>query len=312
MSTARARPFRFGIQLATPLPGLSWADTARQVESLGFSTLFIPDHFGDQLAPISALSVAAAVTTELKVGALVFDNDYRHPVTLAKEMATLDVLSDGRVELGLGAGWMKTDYEQSGIAYDRPGIRIDRMIEAISVIRGCHAAGPFDFSGEHYEITGYDAQPLPVGPMPLLLGGGGPRMLKYCAQEAEIVGINANMKAGEIGPDAVLDLAAESIDRKLEWVRNAAGDRFAEIELSMMAMTTPTDDRDGTISGIAELFGAERSLIEETPILLIGSTSSMIEDLQARRERWQLSYIVVSNCTELDAISPVISELAGR
>jgi len=306
-----SRPFRFGVQLSTALPGMTWADTARKVEDLGFSTLFIPDHFGEQLAPISSLSVAAAVTTELKVGALVFDNDYRHPVTLAKEMATLDVLSDGRVELGLGAGWMKTDYEQSGLAYDRPGVRIDRMIEAVSVIRGCHAEGPFGFDGDHYTITAYDAQPLPIGPMPLLIGGGGPRMLKYCAQEADIVGINANMRAGEIGPDAVLDLAAESIDRKLEWVREAAGERLADIELSMMAMTTPTDDRTGTISGVAELFGADQTMIEETPILLIGSTSSMIEDLRIRRERWGLSYIVISNCTDLDAIAPVISELTG-
>ena len=131
-----------------------WAALARKVEDLGYSTLFVPDHFGDQLAPVPALMAAADATTELNVGALVFDNDYKHPVVLAKEAATLDILSGGRLELGLGAGWMTTDYEQSGIPYDPPGVRVDRMVEGLAVIKGMFAEGPFSYQGKHYTIDG--------------------------------------------------------------------------------------------------------------------------------------------------------------
>ena len=153
------RPFRFGIQLHTAPDGPSWAASARKAEDLGFSTLFLPDHFGDQLAPIPALMAAADATTTLRVGSLVFDNDYKHPLVLAKELATIDRLSGGRLEVGLGAGWMATDYEESGIPMDSPGVRVSRMVEGIEVIKGCFGPGPFSFKGEHYTITEHDAQP---------------------------------------------------------------------------------------------------------------------------------------------------------
>src|SRR4051794_18741970 len=146
---AHPRKFRFGIQLHSATSGAEWADLARKAEDLGYSTLFMPDHFGDQLAPVPALMAAADATRTLNVGALVFDNDYKHPLVLAKEIATIDILSGGRVELGIGAGWMATDYEQSGIPYDRPGVRVDRMVEGIAVIKGMFADGPFSFAGEH-------------------------------------------------------------------------------------------------------------------------------------------------------------------
>ena len=155
------RPFRFGVQLSGPADAAGWADQARRVEDLGYSTLTLPDHFTDQLAPIPALSTAAAVTTTLRIGALVFDNDYKHPVVLAKELATQDVLSGGRVEIGLGAGWMESDYRAAGMPYDRAGVRIDRFEEALAVIKGAMADGPFSFAGEHYTITDYDGQPTP-------------------------------------------------------------------------------------------------------------------------------------------------------
>ena len=155
---------RFGVQLFNATSGADWAEQARKAEDLGFSTLFMPDHFGDQLAPVPALMAAADATTTLNVGALVFDNDYKHPLVLAKEIATIDILSGGRVELGIGAGWMATDYEQSGIAYDRPGVRVDRMVEGIAVMKGMFADGPFSFEGEHYTITAHDALPKPAHP----------------------------------------------------------------------------------------------------------------------------------------------------
>lgn len=281
------RPIRFGIQLSTPLPDMTWADTARAVEGAGFSTLVMPDHFTDQLAPIAALSVAAAVTTELRVGALVFANDYRHPVVLGKEMATLDVLSNGRVEWGIGAGWMRTDYEQSGMDYDRPGLRIERLAEAVDIIKACFADGEVAADGEHYSVTGYTGLPKPVqaGGPPLLIGGGGPRMLAYAAQVADIIGINPNMKAGEVGPDAIADAMAPRFEEKIGWVREAAGDRFDQIELNTMCMTTFTDDRASTMAGVGELFGVDASAIEQSPFVQIGTAAQIAEDLLATRER---------------------------
>ncbi len=169
------RPFRFGVQASGAVDARAWADQARQAEELGYDILTMPDHFNDQLAPIPALMAAADATSRLRIGALVFDNDYRHPVVLAKELATMDLLSSGRVEIGVGAGWMISDYEAAGMPYDRPGVRVDRFEEGVAIIKGAMADGPFSFSGEHYTITNYDGKPLPVQRPhpPILIGGGG-------------------------------------------------------------------------------------------------------------------------------------------
>src|SRR3954469_20791025 len=182
--TSTRRPFRFGVQLrGSGADAAGWVATARKLEDLGYATATMPDHFTDQLAPVPALSVAAATTTSLRVGALVFDNDHRHPVVLAKELATLDVLSGGRVEIGLGAGWMESDYRATGMPFDRAGVRIGRFEEAIAVIKGALADGPFSFAGEHYTITDYDGRPTPVQRPhpPLLIGGEAPRVLTIAA-----------------------------------------------------------------------------------------------------------------------------------
>ena len=197
---AHDRRFRFGVQLHTATSGEAWTGAARRAEDLGYSTLFLPDHFGDQLAPVPALMAAADATTTLRVGALVWDNDYKHPVVQAKEAATIDVLSGGRVEFGIGAGWMTSDYEQAGIPKDRAGVRIARMVEALAVYRGHWGDGPFDFEGEHYRIAGLDGFPKPVqrpGP-PILIGGGGPKVLAIAAEHADIVGVNPPIPKGYI------------------------------------------------------------------------------------------------------------------
>src|SRR5687768_532705 len=189
---AHARRFRFGVQLSNAASAAEWASAARRAEDLGYSTLFMPDHFGEQLAPVPALMTAADATTTLRIGALVWDNDYKHPVVLAKEVATMDVLSGGRVEFGIGAGWMNTDYEQAGIPKDRDGVRIARMVEGLAIYKGLWADGPFSFDGDHYRITDLDGLPKPVqrpGP-PILIGGGGPKVLAIAAQQADIVGVN--------------------------------------------------------------------------------------------------------------------------
>src|SRR3954452_5801741 len=183
---AHPRKLRFGIQTNKADSGPAWAELARKVEGLGYSSLFLPDHFGDQLAPLPAMMAAAAATTTLRVGALVFDNDYKHPVVLAKELATIDRLSGGRVEIGLGAGWMRTDYEQSGIPYDAPSVRVDRFEEGLAIIAGLMGADPVTFSGTHYQVDGMVGLPRPIqSPRPpILIGGGMKRMLTIAGRQA--------------------------------------------------------------------------------------------------------------------------------
>lgn len=308
-----SRPFRFGVQVNTAT-GASWADTARRVEDLGFSTLVMPDHFEDQLSVAPALAVAAEATTTLRVGALVFGNDYRHPVVLAKDMATLDVLSGGRMEFGIGAGWMRTDYEAAGMSYDRPGERIDRMLESITIIRGLFGDDPVDFAGAHYTITGMEGFPKPVqSPPPLLIGGGGKRMLTIAAQQADIVGVTANLKAGEIGPDAIADITPARFDEKLEWVRAAAGDRLADIELNSLVMSAQVvDDQQSAIEATAAMFGVEPADAAATPILLIGSPDEIAQQLEERRDRWGISYFIVQGFETAMALEPVIAQMSGR
>lgn len=305
-------PFRFGIQTTGPADAAGWRDLAVRAEALGYDVLTMPDHFGDQLAPVPALAVAAAATTRLRIGALVFANDYKHPLVLAKELATLDVLSAGRLEIGLGAGWMTSDYEQAGMAYDAPGVRISRLEEALAVVKGALGSEPFDFAGTHYRITGYDGLPKPVqSPPPLLLGGGAKRMLSLAARQADIVGINGSLHEGVVGMGAIETMTAESVDEKLGWIRDAAGDRFDALELNVRAfMVNVTDDRDGAFDALASTLGVEQSFVRESPFALIGSPAQLIDDLRARRERWGISYVIVGPA-EIDAFAPVVAELAG-
>jgi probable F420-dependent oxidoreductase len=307
------RPFRFGVQASTATSRAEWAGFARLVESLGYSCLTMPDHFDQQLAPVPALMAAAEATDHLRVGALVWDNDYKHPLVLGKELATMDVLSDGRLEIGLGAGWMITDYERSGIPYDPAGVRIDRFVEGLDVIRGSMAPGPFSHHGVHYQVTDYDGYPKPVqGPCPpILIGGGGKRVLTIAARQADIVGINATMHAGVVGPEAIATMTAEAVDDKVEIVRTAAGERLASIEMNVRAfMVNVTDQRAAAMDGIAGAIGVDRTMVEQTPFALIGTPTQLVEDLRERRERWGMSYVIVG-AADVEPFAPVVAELAG-
>ena len=312
---AHPRRFRFGIQRSTAPPGSEWAALARTAEDLGYSTLFVPDHFDDQLAPVPALQAAADATTSLRVGALVMCNDYKHPVVMAKEMASIDVLSGGRLELGIGAGWMTTDYERSGIPHDRPGVRITRMEEAITIIRGLFADdGPVTFEGEHYRVTGMEGTPKPVqrpGP-PFLIGGGGRRVAGIAAREADIVGINPAIPSGQVDASAAAAATAAATDRKLGWVREAAGDRFDELELNMLVFAgIVTDDRAGTAEMMAPLFSLDPSEVLDLPHAWFGSIDEICADLEARRDRWGISYYVLQGEETMRAMAPVVARLAG-
>jgi len=313
MSTSHHRPFRFGLQAGRANAGSDWLDLARRAEDLGYSTLTMPDHFDDQLAPVPAMSAALAVTTALRVCALVFDNDYKHPLVLAKELATMDAISGGRIEVGLGAGWMRTDYEQAGIPYDRPGVRIDRFLEGLQIIRGLMGPDPFSFSGKHYTITNHNGTPKPVGGKcpPVLIGAGAPRMLAIAAREADIVGINPSMAAGAITPETIADMSGTSVTAKIEVVREAAGDRFADIELNIRTFLVHiSDDQAAGLETMAKFTGMSTEMLAESPFALIGPPSLLVEQLLERREKYGFSYVIVGG-QDVDSFAPVVAALAS-
>ena len=308
------RPFRFGVQVNGTGNRQEWVDLARRVEAAGYSTLTMPDHFGEQLAPVPALQCAADATTTLRLGALVYDNDYKHPVVLAKELATMDVLSDGRVEVGLGAGWMISDYEQSGIPYDSPGVRVSRFIEGLAVIKGALGPDSFSYDGDYYTITDYNGLPKPVQtPPPMLIGGGGKRVLTFAAQQADIVGINATMTSGAVDSSTFETMTSGAVDSKVEIVRTAAADagRADDIEMNLRAfMVFVTDDVDQALGTLSEFTGAPTEVIADSPFALVGPVDKIVDDLQERRERWGFSYIIVGQ-NDVDAFAPAVEQLSG-
>lgn len=307
-----AKKFRFGVQTSNAPTPRAWAEKARKIESLGYSTLFIPDHFNDQLAPMPAMMAAADATATLRVGSLVLDNDYKHPLVLAKEVATLDVLSAGRVELGLGAGWMKTDYDASGITYDAPGVRISRFVEGLRIVKGLLGDGPVDFDGKFYKITRHEGTPKPVQkPLPILVGGGGKRVLSIAAREANIVGVNFNLEQGAVNRATMQTGGATTTDEKIEWIKAAAGDRFDELELNVTVFVAiVTDDPSKIAERIGSGAGMTAAEVMESPHYLLGPIDQMVETLQQRRERYGFSYIAFSG-DGFENLAPVVSRLAG-
>lgn len=302
------------MQLSDASSGVEWSETARRIESFGYDVVTMPDHFGGQLAPMPALQAALDATTTLRAGALVFDNDYRHPAILAKELATMDVLSNGRVEIGLGAGWLISDYEQLGLDYDRPGVRIDRFVEGLEIIRRSLAPGPFSFEGDHYTISNYDGLPKPMQQPapPILIGGGGKRVLSIAARHADIVGVNGTLNAGVVGPEAIASMTAEAVTEKVAIVAEAAGDRLDHIELNIRTFfVSVTDDRAGRLAATASMIAVDEQMVADSPFALVGSPGSIIDDLIARREQYGFSYIIVGG-EDYEAFAPVVAELAGN
>lgn len=309
------RKFRFGVMCSHADSATDFREKARKAEALGYSTLFVPDHFIDHpLAPVPAMAAAAAVTDTLRIGSLVLGNDYKHPVVLAREAATVDLLSDGRLELGLGAGWMTDDYEKAGLDLDAPGVRIDRLKESVAVLKGLMGDGPFTFHGKHYNVTELDGHPKPVQQPhpPFIIGGGGPKVLGLAAREAAIVGINANLRGGvAISDDAARSMTGAATDEKLGRLRAAAGARFDELEIqSFVGFTNFTDDRQALADMMAGAFGVAPDEALETPVVLAGTLEQMIDDLRARRERWLMSYVVVG-VDVMEQFAPAVARLAG-
>jgi probable F420-dependent oxidoreductase len=308
------RPFRFGVQVAGSHDAAAWRALARKVEDLGYTTLFMPDHFIEtELAPMVGIAFAAEATTTLRVGMLVLGNDYKHPAVTAKEAATIDVLSDGRLEFGLGAGWMKTDYDTLGLPYDSAGTRVERLAEALAVIKGAWGDKPFDHQGAHYHLTAYDGLPKPVQQPhpPILIGGGGPRLLRLAGREADIVGINPNLRAGAITGDALQTSLAAQTRQKVDWISEGAGDRFSELELQIRYFVAAiTDDARGLAEALAPGLGASADEALSSGVALVGTVDEVCHTLRQRREEWGVSYVVLGHDT-FEQFAPVVERLAG-
>ncbi len=323
-----ARPFRFSTNVPTAIePGHAWRDALRRIEDAGYSAVAIADHFtgGYTMEPMVALTATAMSTTRLRLQTAVLGNDYRHPVLVHRMAALLDVLSDGRLELGLGAGWMLTDYEAAGIELDPPGPRIDRLEETITILKGLFADGPCSYVGNAYQVHELDGLPKPVQRPhpPLLIGGGGRRMLRLAGREADIAGINANLRAGRVGAETIRDVAPERMTEKAAWVREgatAAGRDPGAVELSMaqwlLHVTPSLSDAAAFVDAMAARTGIDPSWLERAPGVLVGSVSRCVEKLYELRERFGISYIQLEagprSTSATDTAAPIVAELTGR
>ena len=314
------KPFRFAVQASNAASGSAWRDLARKVEDLGFSTLQLPDHYvdaasngGQGIAAIPAMAVAAAVTTTLRVGSRVLCVDYHHPAVLAKEIATLDLLSDGRVEMGLGAGWTASEYEAVGLAMDTAPIRIKRLADTVAFLDAWFSGEALDFAAGDIRASGFKGQPMAVqSPRPpLMIGGGARKVLTFAGSVADIVSFNFDNRAGVVGPAGVQSSVASAMDDKIAWVREGAGTRFDDIELEVGAyFTVVTDEAAATSEKMGSMFGLSGPDMAAHPNALIGSIDHICNTLQERRERYGFSYVSVSD-RNADAFAPVVARLAG-
>jgi len=307
------RPFRFGVQYSNAADGAAWRERARQLEDLGYSTMFIPDHFGDEWGPLVALTVAAEATRQLKVGSLVLDNDYRHPLVLAKELATLDLVSEGRLEVGLGAGWLRTDYDQAGLAYDAPAKRVSRLEESVQLLRRLWTGETVSFSGEHYELSGATCLPkphTPGGPQ-LLIGGGSRRVLRLAVEQADIIGVNPRLVSGAIDAESIASTAPAAYTERIGWIKEAAGGRFGDLELQSLVFVAQIGRPKAVVAEeMAALMGYPAADVAASSTVLVGTEDEVVETLLERREEMGLSYWVLHGA-DVDAFAPVVARLAG-
>ena len=317
-------PFRFAVQATNAAGGREWRDTVRKVEDLGYSTLFLADHYlgpgpaqraahtpRQDLAPIAAMAAAAAVTETLRIGCRVFCIDYHVPAVLAKEAATLDLLSDGRLELGIGAGWSGIEYDALGLDFDRPGRRIAKLAEVVALIRAHWQGDELDYSGDFVRVHGYAGRPRPVQQPhpPIMIGGGGQRVLSLAGREADIVSISSvpfvARDADGLDPQAVAQ-------RRIEFVRTAAGERYAQLDVeSSPYFTEITGDPETVLAGLAKSTGIAADLLRDHPNVLIGSSESVVELLHSRRETLGVNYVTVQQ-TQIESFAPVVALLHGH
>jgi probable F420-dependent oxidoreductase len=319
------RPFRFGLQSYAATSPDDWRDQARRAESMGFSTFSVADHVigpgpalaatnhpVQNVAAVPAMAVAIESTETINVGARVFCIDYRQPVVFAKELATLDYFSGGRLEIGLGAGWLQGEYEAMGVQWDRAGVRLDRFEETLALIRAHFGEGEVDIRGEHVHAFGFTGLPKPTnGTPPIMIGGGAQRVLGIAGREADIVSLNLDNRSGKIGPAGVGSSTAELTAQKIGWIRDGAGDRFDGLEIEIGAyFTVVTDQREATLAKMSPMFALDPDQLAEHPHALIGSVDAICDQLQERREVYGISYVTFG-ASVVGAVGPIVERLAG-
>ena len=305
-------PFRFGVTASHARSGEAWTALAQRAEELGYSSLLVPDHLTAQLSPISAIATAAAVTTRLRVGGFVFANDFRHPLILAREAATLDLLSNGRLELGIGAGWRTGDYRQLGMTYDPPGRRIDRLVEATGIIKRLLAGETVNHDTPQFQLADARVLPRPIQRPhpPIIMGGGGPRMLRLAAREADIVGFIPQFNPR--GRPILTDVTEAALDRKVALVREAAGEHFERLELNLFIGDAGMVGRGASVPGsmLTAVKWAATGMIG-SPYVLYGTLGQLRETVERRRDRTGISYYVIRQGS-MDAMAPLVDAVVGR
>ena len=312
------RPFSFLAGFQRIADGAAVAAEARRAESIGFEALVVPDHLIEQLSPIPTLATIAAATERLRISAFVHNNDLRHPAVLAQDLASLDVLSNGRLDIAIGAGWNRPEYDAIGLPFDPVPVRQARLAEAIAVLKGCLGAGPFSYTGAYYTITDLDAYPKPVQQPhpPFFIGGGGRRTLALAGREADIVGLAPRVLAGQRSDPASLTFAAAA--EKIGWVRDAAGDRFDQLVFNVYPSSWPVTITDHARSEAAKVVDHLRGRspvdltedeVLESPHLFIGSVEGLVEKFKTLRERLGISSVM---CGDVDELIPVVERLIGQ
>ena len=310
------KPFRFGVGVWQVASRAELADKARKAEALGYDTLSFPDHLNERIAPMPALMAAAEATTRLRVGTHVLNNDLRHPVPVAREAAAIDLLTDGRLQLGLGAGSIKSEYDEAGLQFEPGRVRVARLAEAVAIIKKLLCGGEVTFSGRHYRIARHTIAPLPVQKPhpPILIGGNGPQLLALAAREADIVGFSGiTFRQGSASPPDLSAWRSTAVDERVRWVREAAGeDRYRRLELNVLVQRVViTEDRRAAATELARRWSSlSPTEIIESPFVLVGTVQQIVEDLQARRQRWGFSNYGVHE-PSLDDFAPVVARLAG-
>lgn len=304
------RPFRFGTGAFGAKTREEYIALARQAEDLGYSVLLTADHFGEQLAPLTGLMAAADATRTLRVGSYVFCNDFRHPAVLAKEAATLDLLSGGRFELGLGAGDNADDYAWTGLALDPPPARVSRLAESVQILKRLFAEGPVTFSGTYYRVTGLEGYPKPLQrpSPPLFIGGSGKRMLALAAREATIVGLLMRLEGMSLD---FTDGSLAATAHRIAWVRQAAGERFTSLEFNTLIFGLAiTERRQTAAEHLAATYGTSSESVADSIHFLVGTVEQIVEQIQMWRERLGISYVTVMP-EYMESFAPVVARLAG-
>jgi len=319
------KPFRFGVQSFNADSGEDWAGKAQKAEELGFSTLHLADHLlgpgpalaatnhpVQNVAAIPAMAYAAAVTKTINIGCRVFCIDYYNPMVLIKSAMTIDMLSGGRLELGLGAGWLQGEYDAIDLQFDEPKVRIDRLGDMVEGIKAFCGDGPAEVNNDTIHWQGFEGVPKPVSKPPIMIGGGSPRILRLAGREADIVSLNFNNRSGMIGPDGVRSSSEELTKKKVDWVREGAGDRFDALEIEIGAyFTFVLDDAKPTVKNFAQMFGYSEEDMRKHPHALFGSVNTICEELERRRELHGISYITVGQ-DAMQAFAPVVERLSGK